>query len=82
MLVVDFAQLITEPLSVVASVAEFLDLPDPQTEPGLEQRKFNRHASHKVFRLNPESRKALRDVFYPHNEKLRAPTGVDINQHL
>jgi hypothetical protein len=81
-LVHDFAELTENPARVVASTTEFLGLPELPAESNTEIPHLNRNASRKVFRLNAESRHAIRDVFLPHNEKLRAMTGVDLNRHL
>jgi len=81
-MVIDFSDLITDPVCVIGEVATFIGLQAPGDEQISVKRKFNQHRSEKVFRLNVESKKAIRDIFYPHNEQLREMCGVDLNQHL
>lgn len=82
LLVIDFADLIRQPEKVVARITRFLGMPALFGAVAEQTRQFNRNSSRKVFRLNADSRRALADVFRPHNEKLREMTDVELNRHM
>jgi hypothetical protein len=82
LLVIDFADLISQPKQVLTRVGRFLGLAETAVAASEENRQFKQNASHKVFRLNDESRKAIANVFQVHNERLRKISGVDLNHHM
>lgn len=81
-LIHDFRDLINETERIVSETAEFLGLPSVPDKTVEKAREPKKNASRKVFRLDPESRQALQDVFIPYNRKLLASAGVDLNQHF
>jgi hypothetical protein len=78
MLVLDFAEVCSDTDTVMHNTFEFLGL--PAIAQGSPQRELKKNASQKVFRLEEGARNALREVFYPHNERLRQRTGIDLNR--
>jgi hypothetical protein len=80
--VIDFAQLVNEPVAVVNSVCGFIGLEESAQQTPGGNRQFNKHATEKVFRLNVDAKRAIHDFFRPNNERLKDLCGVDLNQHL
>ena len=80
--VVDFADLVSNPEVVVASVTDFLGMAKLDDEAAQRKRTFDKHTSQKVFTLQPEAKKALSDLFRTHNDNLKNMCGVDLNRHF
>ena len=78
-LVLNFAELIEHPDSVLERTARFIGVDELPRGMNLNRDQVDSHASRKVFSLNPESKQAIRDRFFKHNEALKSLTGIDLN---
>ena len=79
--VLDFAELITDPVAALRETTEFVGIRTSAKDFELNTDKLNKHASEKVFRLNAESKTAIRERFLEHNEKLKVMSDVDLDQY-
>lgn len=79
LLVLDAAELYGDPDSTMNRAMQFLGL--PALDRRIAEQNLRTNASRKVFRLDQDASDALREVFYPCNERLRAIAGVDLNRH-
>jgi len=82
LLVIDFANLIKQTDEVLTTIRRFLGTDDIARPPGEAKRQFNKNSSHKLFRLNDDSKRAIADVFRVHNKRLWELTAVDLNRHM
>jgi len=78
--VFNFSDLISEPQTILSQAADFIGIDSSGFSFEKQEKKLKQHASSKVFSLNDESKQAIREKFFTHNEELKAMTGVDLNQ--
>jgi hypothetical protein len=79
-MVVNFSELITNPQLILQKAARFLHIEEIEGRQKLREKELNKHKSQKVFRLNEDTKIAIRDKFLSHNLTLKSMTGVDFNQ--
>ena len=78
--VFNFSDLISEPQAILSQAACFIGIDSSGFSFKKQEQQLKQHASSKVFQLNDESKQAILEKFFAHNEALKIMTGVDLNR--